>query len=128
VPGATEAISGIAFLVGNPLRLTQIATGLVVPLTGLLSLLDFDHTATRFTHLQIGRVAIVSGCDVVGDVAELGAKALSGSLPNSAFHTKVSQALGGDREKQYGWHAISAHSHPICRIGGLGAERLCGKQ
>ena len=33
---------GIASLVGNPLRLTQIATGLVVPFTGLLSLLDFD--------------------------------------------------------------------------------------
>jgi hypothetical protein len=75
--------------VGNPLRLTQIATGLVVPLTGLLSLLDFDlvtevepfHTVTRTTHLKIGRVAIVSGCDVVGDdVAELGAKGTVGGL------------------------------------------------
>src|SRR5262245_5629829 len=50
-----------------------------MPLTGLLSLLDLVvvaeveplQTSTRITHLEIGRVAIVSRCDVVGDVAEL---------------------------------------------------------
>jgi hypothetical protein len=51
--------------VGNPLSPTQIATGRVGPLTGLLSLLDFDVVAevepfetTAWTmHLDIGRVA-----------------------------------------------------------------------
>jgi hypothetical protein len=43
-----------------------------VPLTGLLSLLDLVvvaeveplQTSARITHLEIGRVAIVSRCDV----------------------------------------------------------------
>src|SRR5499427_8889575 len=68
-------------LAANRLRPTQVATGLVVPLTGLLSLLDLVvvaeveplQTSARITHLEIGRVAIVSRCDVVGDVAELSA-------------------------------------------------------
>src|SRR6516162_5978638 len=66
-------------LAANLLRTTQIATGRIVPLTGLLSLLDLVvvaeveplQTSARITHLEIGRVAIVSRCDVVGDVAEL---------------------------------------------------------
>jgi len=68
-------------LAANLLRLTQVATGRVVPLTGLLSLLDLVivaeveplQTFARITYLEIGRVAIVSRCDVVGDVAELSA-------------------------------------------------------
>jgi hypothetical protein len=68
-------------LAANRLRPTQVATGLVVPLTGLLSLRDLVvvaeveplQTSARITHLEIGRVAIVSRCDVVGDVAELSA-------------------------------------------------------
>jgi hypothetical protein len=31
------------------------------------------QASARITHLEIGRVAIVSRCDVVGDVAELSA-------------------------------------------------------
>src|SRR5215471_15925011 len=66
-------------LAANRLRPTQVATGLVVPLTGLLSLLDLVvvaeveplQTSARITHLKIGRVAIVSRCDVVSDVANL---------------------------------------------------------
>ena len=68
-------------LAANLLRPTQVATGRVVPLTGLLSLLDLVvvaeveplQTFARITHLEIGRMAIVSRCDVVGDVAELSA-------------------------------------------------------
>ena len=53
-----------------------------MPLTGMLSLLDLVvvaeveplQTSARITHLdEIGRVAIVSRCDVVGDVAKLSA-------------------------------------------------------
>jgi hypothetical protein len=66
-------------LAANLLRPAQVATGRVMPLTGLLSLLDLVvvaeveplQTSARITHLEIGRVAIVSRCDVVGDVAEL---------------------------------------------------------
>ena len=66
-------------LAANLRRPTQVATGRVVPLTGLLSLLDLVvvaeveplQTSARITHLEIGRVAIVSRCDEVGDVAEL---------------------------------------------------------
>src|SRR6516164_2086365 len=68
-------------LAANLLRPTQVATCLIVPLTGLLSLLDLVvvaeveplQTSVRITHLEIGRAAIVSRCDVVGDVAELSA-------------------------------------------------------
>src|SRR5262245_32930367 len=78
--------SGSAFLVGNPLRPTQVATSRVVPLTGLLSLLDFDvvtevepfQSPARTMHVNIGRVAVVSSYDVVGDVAELGAEGTVG--------------------------------------------------
>src|SRR6516165_3389576 len=67
-------------LVGNLLCLAQVATGRVVPFTGLLSLLDFDvesevepfQTAARTLHLKVGRVAIGFGYGVVSDAAKLG--------------------------------------------------------
>ena len=70
-------------LADNPLRLTHVATGRVVPLAGLLGLLRLDvesevepfQTTARTTHLDIGRVAIGSGYDVISDEgADLGAE------------------------------------------------------
>jgi len=63
---------------GNALRLTQVATGRVVPFTGLHLDVESEvepfQTAARTTYLEIGRVAIGSGYDVVDDAAELGAE------------------------------------------------------
>src|SRR5262249_2713536 len=79
--GRASGAPKVERLAANLLRLTQVATGRVVPLTGLLSLFDLVvvaeveplQTSARITHLEIGRVAIVSRYDVVGDVAELSA-------------------------------------------------------
>jgi hypothetical protein len=81
----------------NPFRLTQIATGPVVPLTGLLSLFDFGvvtevqpfQTTARTTRLDIGWIAIVARCDVVRDVAKLGAEGTVGGTSHSPFTKKV---------------------------------------
>jgi hypothetical protein len=67
------------FLADSLLRPAQVATGRIVPLARLPSLLDFDvetevepfQTAAWHMHLDVGRAAIVTKCDVVGDVAEL---------------------------------------------------------
>jgi hypothetical protein len=64
----------------NGFRPTQVATGRIVPLTGLLSLLDLVvvaeieplQTSILTTDLKIGRMAVVSRYDVVGDFADLG--------------------------------------------------------
>src|SRR6202035_1692924 len=73
-------------LADNPLRLTQVATGPVVPLTSLLSLFEFDvgsqvqpfQTATRTAHLDVGWAAVASSYGVVSDAAELGAEGAVG--------------------------------------------------
>src|ERR1700732_1360647 len=73
-------------LADNPLRLTQVATGPVVPLTSLLSLFEFDvgsqvqpfQTAARTAHLDVGWVAVASSYGVVSDAAELGAEGAVG--------------------------------------------------
>jgi hypothetical protein len=60
-----------------------------VPLTGLLGLLDLVvvaeveplQTSAQITHLEIGRVAIVSRCDVIGDFADL---SMVGSVEGTA--------------------------------------------
>ena len=67
-----------------------------MPLTGLLSLLDFDvvpevepfQTAAQPMHLDVGRAAIVSRCDVVGDVRDLSAEGVVEGL------SRPSLALG----------------------------------
>src|SRR6516225_11109905 len=90
------AAVGRARLAGNLLRPTQIATCPVVPLTGPLSLLDFGvvpevepfQTTTRTNHLEVGWVAIVSRCDVVGDVRDLSAEGVVEGL------SRPSLALG----------------------------------
>src|SRR5262249_21816176 len=74
-------------LAGCLLCFAQVAAGRVMPLAGLLGLLDFGvvpevepfQIAARSMHLKIGRVAIVSGCDVVGDVAQLSVEGTVGS-------------------------------------------------
>src|ERR1700730_2230947 len=73
-------------LADNPLRLTQVATGPVVPLTSLLSLFEFDvgsqvqpfQTAARTADLDVGWVAVASSYGVVSDAAELGAEGAVG--------------------------------------------------
>ena len=70
-------------LLDNLLRPAQVATGRVVPLTGPLSLLEFDvvsevepsEITAPITHLNVGRVAVVSKCDVVGGIRDLSAEA-----------------------------------------------------
>src|SRR5262252_1120423 len=103
-------------LAANLLRPTQVATGRVVPLTGLLSLLDLVvvaeveplQTSARVTHLEIGRVAIVSRGDVVGDVAEL---SVVGSVEGTAqFGLPLETCLGHQRD--YSNHNCSALSLP----------------
>src|SRR5260370_4577978 len=67
-------------LADNPLRLTQVATGPVVPLTSLLSLFEFDvgsqvqpfQTAPRTAHLEVGCVAVASSDAVVSAAAQCG--------------------------------------------------------
>src|SRR5262245_35128399 len=103
-------------LAANLLRTTQVATGRIVPLTSLLSLLDLVvvaeveplQTSARITHLEIGRVAIVSRCDVVGDVAEL---SVVGSVEGTAqFGLPLERCLRHWRD--YSNHNCSALSLP----------------
>src|SRR5215472_7302700 len=69
-------------LLDNFLRPAQVATGRVVPLAGLLRLLDFDvitevepfEITAPITHLDVGRVAISLRCDVIGGIRDLSAK------------------------------------------------------
>src|ERR1700738_5107004 len=85
-------------LADNPLRLTQVTTGPVVPLTSLLSLFEFHvgsqvqpfQTAVRTAHLDVGWVAVASSCGVVSDAAELGAEgAVGGHRPIRPSTRKV---------------------------------------
>ena len=69
-----------------------------MPLTGPLSLLDFDvvsevepfQTTTRITRLDMGWVALVLSCDVVGNVRDLSAEGVVEGvigLPQQRFPT-----------------------------------------
>src|SRR5262249_58564245 len=66
-------------LAANLLRPSQVATGRIVPLTGLLGLLDLVvvaeveplQTSGRITHLDIGREAKFSRREVRGEDTEL---------------------------------------------------------
>jgi hypothetical protein len=66
------------------LRPAQIATGRAVPLAGVLGLFHFSVVAgvkpfqptTRITRLDVGWLAIVLSCDVVGNVRDLSAEGL----------------------------------------------------
>jgi hypothetical protein len=81
----------------NLLRLAQVATGRVVPLTGPLSLLDFDvqsevepfQTTAWTVHIKVSRVAIGSLCDMIGDIRDLRAESGVGNilgLPHKLWH------------------------------------------
>jgi len=79
---AAQPAVGRGRLAGDLLRPTQIATGPVVPLAGVLGLFHFGvvpevksfQPTTRITRLDAGWVAIVLSCDVVGNVRDLSAE------------------------------------------------------
>jgi hypothetical protein len=55
------------------------------------------QTSARITHLETGSVAIVSRCDVVGDVAELSVVgSVKGHCPTRPSIRKASEALASD--------------------------------
>jgi hypothetical protein len=78
----------IDLLVGNLLRLAQVAAGVVVPFTGLLSLLDFDvqsqvepfQAAARTMHFKRGKITIHSKTDVIDQVRDLRAESSVGNI------------------------------------------------
>src|SRR6185369_4330140 len=82
LPVSPSSLAGRPFSWQGLLRLSQVATGSVVPFTGLLTLLDSDveseiepfETAARTVQLKVGRVAIGARCDVIDDVRDLAAK------------------------------------------------------
>jgi hypothetical protein len=83
------------------LRPAKIATGRVVPLAGVLGLFHFGvvpevepfQLPTRITRLDMGWVAIVLSCDVVGNVRDLSAEGVVEGIIGCPHQPKVSWSL-----------------------------------